>query len=925
MTLCKKCGTPLQPGMKFCTKCGQPVDIQPQAPVQPQAPNRPQRPQPLKAAAPQMPQTPQPMRPQAPRMPQSPVQPQRPVMPQNNKGVFTNAVRSVANAVTGGALNRQIEQEQRAALRQQAAEGKEELNEARTAQQQAEQAQIAAEREAERSRDRRSMEAVDGVDVVRGRTIWNIQPGEIARRISERELEEIEKLKGIIVQEGCTAIIFANGELVSTLSSGAYLFYKSVEEEQAAIKAAVEKAEKEMAEAEKRERDRKRQSEPTFRQLGIVGEVGRGFSWLGRIIFGEKKGEQKEKAKKRKLDYARILARITQAPVLSVYLVSNRFITLTFGGIVNENGEMTFQPYKIPIGMHDVDMGVSLQMRISDIHAFATNYLADRNSVTSMEIQQMLNGTVETLLRQTLRNQNYEQSGLSQYVIDLLKTQILQTINQQVYGIECTQVLNITDNNQDFERFRQVERQLYNTERELDFMHRTGEFRNRMETEANSQQIASAQNAEQLRHALQAVNKDQLLHDDELEEFVNLLESQKRIRKAKTEEEEFEALEDLRRNRLVKQDEMETLEDELAHKKIPREEITEIMRIKSQQNIDTARLNAEWALDDSRTDHDWEREDLERRRNWGIEDEEREREWMQDEKEYNRDFDRKAKEDNYDFQQMMRQREIDKEDHLLARNERLEDERLAYERQRQDKIDDDQLDANRHQRQIDKLQQMAQMQAQLDQQKYQHEENVATIQSNEQMNRDNNYANMTAEQIRAAQLSHLTGDAQVAMANAYSEEKEAETLRQTAQEKEAMMQQMLQMQQQNSNAQMEAMMKMAGMIKDTATGISGAQQQQQQQRIDQLQAENQRQQERIDHTQDIAISNISQVSTAAANNLNAFNGGLGANVQQPQQQAPAQSVHQQEPIECQCYNCGHTIRIVPGTPNCPDCGAPFQW
>lgn len=120
-------------------------------------------------------------------------------------------------------------------------------------------------------------------------------------------------------------------------------------------------------------------------------------------------------------------------------------------------------------------------------------------------------------------------------------------------------------------------------------------------------------------------------------------------------------------------------------------------------------------------------------------------------------------------------------------------------------------------------------------------------------------------------------------------------------------------------------MKMAGMIKDTATGISGAQQQQQQQRINQLQAENQHQQERVDHTQDVAMSNISQVSTAAANNLNAFNGGLGANVQQPQQQAPTQSVPQQELIECQCYNCGHTIRIVPGTPNCPDCGAPFQW
>ena len=926
MAYCKKCGAMLQPGMKFCTKCGQPIEIKSMAPQQPMRPQAPQMPQ-------------RPVQPQRPQMPQRPMQPQRPVMPQaphaplssqGNKGMFTNAVRSVANAMTGGALNRQIAEEQRHAVNQQAAAGQSEIREAQNAQRQAEQAQIAAEREAERSRDRRSMEAVDGVDVVRGRTIWNIQPGEIARRISERELEEIEKLKGIIIQEGCTAIIFANGELVSTLSAGAYLFYKSAEEEQAALKAAIDKAEKEMAEAEKRQRDQKRQAEPTFRQLGVVGEIGRGFNWLGRIIFGEKKGEQKEKAQKRKLDYARILARLTQAPILSVYIVSNRTLTLTFGGAMNENGELAFQPYTIPVGIHNVEIGVSMQMRISDIHAFATNYLSDRNSVTTREIQQLLNGTVETLLRQTLRNMNYEQSGLPQDVIDSLKAQILQTVNQQVFGIECTQVLNITDNNQDFERFRQVERQLYNTEKELDFMHRTGEFRNRMEVEANAQQISSAQNAEELRHALQAINKDQLLHDDELEEFTQLLESQKRIRQAKTEEEEHEALEDLRKNRLVKQEEMDVLEDELAHKKIPREEITEIMRIQSQQNIDTARLKSEWALDDSRTDHDWEREDLERRRNWGIEDEEREREWMIEEKKYNRDFDRKTKEDDYDFQQMMRQRELDKEDHLLARNEKLEDERIAYERNRQEKMDDEQIEANRHQRQMDKLQQMTQMQAQLDQQKYQHEENVATIQSNEQMNRDNKFANMSAEQIRAAQLSHLTGDAQVAMANAYNGEKEAETLRQTAKEKEAMMQQMLQMQQQNSNAQMEAMMKMAGMIKDTATGISGAQQAQQKERIDQLEEEKHRQQERVDHTQDVAMNNISQVSTAAANNLNAFNGGLGGNPAQgvapASQGTPAKEATPQEDlIECQCYNCGHTIHIAPGTPNCPDCGAPFQW
>ncbi|WP_418851280.1 MULTISPECIES: zinc-ribbon domain-containing protein [Prevotella] len=91
MVYCKKCGAMLQSGMKFCIKCGQPVDLQSQAPKQPMSPKQPM--------------VPQPVRPQVPIMPQRPMQPQRPVMPQAHtpqspqasKGIFANAVRSVAN------------------------------------------------------------------------------------------------------------------------------------------------------------------------------------------------------------------------------------------------------------------------------------------------------------------------------------------------------------------------------------------------------------------------------------------------------------------------------------------------------------------------------------------------------------------------------------------------------------------------------------------------------------------------------------------------------------------------------------------------------------------------------------------------------------------------------------------------------------
>lgn len=892
----------------------------PQAP-RPTAPGMPQAPRPT---APRMPQAP---RPTAPGMPQAP-RPTAPGMPRtpqqaDQKGFFTNAVRGMANAITFGALDRDIEREQAQAVRQQQRADQSQINEAQNEARRETEARIRAERDAERSSDRRSMEAIDGIEVVRGRAIWNIQPGEIARRIKESELEEIEKLKGIIVQQGCTALIFANGELVSQISSGAYLFYKSVEEEQAALRKAVEDAEKQLDEAEKRRLAMRRQTDPTFRELGIVGEIGRASRWLGRIIFGEKK--VKDKVEHRKIDYAKILARLTQAPVMSAYIVSDRYIPMTFGGVVSADGQIEFTPYKIATVIHDVDVAVSMEMKVDNIIEFSTNYLADRTSVTTSDIFRIVNEAVENQLRASLRGVEYSGS-LSADVTDGMKASVRDAVNARLHGICCVQVTSITDSNRDFERFRSVERQLYNSGRELDFMHRTGEFRNRMEVEANSQELNSARNAEELRYALQKLNKDQLLHDDELDEFVGMLESQRRIRQATTAEEELEAMETLRGNRLVKQDELDQLENELAQKKIPRDEVVQIMRIHSQQNVDMESLKAENALSDARIDHDWEREDLERRRSWGIEDEENERRWMREQKEYDIAANRRKQDEDYDFAKMMRQREIDREDHTTARAERLEDERLEYERRRQEKFDDDQFDDNRHRRSIDKLNAMAQMQAKLDAQQQQHEQNIATIHANAQMNRDNNFANMNADQIRAAQLSHLSEEAQVAMAQSYAGDREAQAIKDAARDKEALMQQMLQMQQQSTSAQMEAMMKMAGMIKDTADTVSSSFQNMQQQRIDELNTGRQHAEERLERTQSQAMDNLAQVSTAAANNINAFNGGTPVTpAPQPTQSVSPTPAAEVAVIECQCYNCGHTIRIQAGTPACPDCGAPFQW
>ena len=892
--------------------------------------------------------------------------------------------------------------------------------------------------------------------IVNGRAIWNVQKGEIAHLIKETELINTDGLKGVIVQEGCTAIVFMNGIITSIMQADVYTFSEN-ETSPSARPGDVNIAKTE---------------NQTALSKGFLSEasaLGRGIS---KFIFGKKKEEKTEQHEKR---VERTKEKINKLPDLKtcrIYIVSNRLFNLFFDLQVDEEGNYDFAPFVIATKTVDAKIALSLQMQVTNMNEFVGNYLTDQQSVSTVLFQQQLRTCVKSTLTQLLRNLDYQQEGLPEPIINNLKNRIKSACNEQLYGIEVTKVLDITDESEDFNRFRSTEHDLFVNEKELDYLTRSNEFRNRLEQEKNKQETNQAANAESLRQTLQSINKDKLLSEDEMEQFVMMMDSQKRLREAKTKQEEYEALSDMKKSRLVKEEDIAALENVLAQNKVSRDSIVDLMRAQAEQDLALNKQIAEFKLSDNKKDHDianelkdalhkgklastqldtkriidayqderrkmeddytfaqqqrkddyqfqqeqkledssfnrqkrqndWEFSNQQRQSDWEFNNQQRQqdadfksrvqnedydfqKQQRQDEREFNNqqrqsdwefnnqqrqqdaDFKSRVQNEDYDFQKQQRQDERDflkqqrdfqgkvqNDDYEFLKKQRLDEHQFEQDkrkfqsrvqnedydfqkmqreqalkeeqnqadfmRQRQHKFDD--LDVLERKAAIAQRNMKAMKEAELAelQEKNRSAETMQSMNLNVEMNRDNLFANMTAEQIRAAQLSHLSSEAQAEMAKSYSSEKENELRAQQQAEQKALYEQMMQNQMAQNSQNQEMMMKMAQMMQQGMMGMGQQQMAAQQQRYDDQVAMKQeyrenamRQQQRTDHTQDSALDNIGRVSTAAASNMNAY-GGRNQQYQQPSQpQQPAARTKT-------CPSCG--AEIDADETFCPECGS----
>lgn len=618
---------------------------------------------------------------------------------------------------------------------------------------------------------------------------WSIAPGQIARNISAQEFLDMSNADGVYVQEGVTAVLFIDGVQAAEMEGGVYTF---------ATEKTYTDARKEKAE----EDEEIRAKEGLVQKLGRLGRSVANFFYHSHDAIRKERNQNKERVQEH-------IRRITSSSVVSVVLKRDGVVNFTMGirPIASEDGsnKMEFAPFKIRTQTLTVDVAVAMEARIYDFHEFRTTYLMDRNSYSVNDLRVALNTFMRTTLQRAMQNYAADGDLLPEDLMASISYALMSQSKELLHGIALSNVLDITTENEAFERFRAIEEKLFCTDKEIDYLSRTNEFKNRLQLVENQQKVTEAKTELDLRKELDQINNDQLIHEDEMESFVQLLQSQKRIREAQTENEELAALLKLKGNRLLSEDELDALETSIRDKKFDRDQVSAEFQMRAANRTNMARVELELQLQKSELLAEAELNDVrfeelhkDQARQFQLEDAQQEHDLAsvrrQDE------YDDARREKDADFADSRREKDFDFE-------QRQKDAEYARaHREAQDNLD---IEKQRSQNEMDILRQKAEIARQNMQAMQQHEQEMAEKKHQEEMARIAAQQNMSAEQLMATGMAGMDAAAQKAFAESFAAGKGGEKERE-------MYERMLQMQQQHAGettaqnavqmAQMQAMM-----------------------------------------------------------------------------------------------------------------------
>lgn len=407
--------------------------------------------------------------------------------------------------------------------------------------------------------------AAPDMNAAGGRIYWNIQPGQVARVISESEFAAYRKIRGIIISEGTTAYIRANGRTIASISGGTYDFVETPEEIAG----------------------------------GWMASLRRGWQVIAGL-FRSRKNTQENVAHEPTGEelYIRqqnaILENAKQGAAFSVVILLDKAFPMLIGARQAALDDYkNFVPMRIRTRYLEMEVGVNAYFRISDPERFIVHYLTDRQHLNTAGIVDEIADSVRVTLEDILYDEELTANRIPKELHDKIKTGLNATAAEAFFGLSIVRIVEISAANEDLNRFTALSRELYLSEAELDYLRRTHDFKNRLADVENSQLLHEAASEVEIRRQLDAVNRDNLLREDELEKFKHLLVNERIVREAQSDDEREAALAEIHKTGLIRQEELQVLQHRLQTGEQQRSAALAMMQLRDGIEFERVRLEGE--------------------------------------------------------------------------------------------------------------------------------------------------------------------------------------------------------------------------------------------------------------------------------------------------------------------------------------------
>lgn len=311
-----------------------------------------------------------------------------------------------------------------------------------------------------------------------GYLTWDTGPGEIARKLNEKALEEYGAgLKGFIIGPGQCALIYGGGKLLAELSGGTYDFPSRPAEEVIGE-----------------------------REGGVMGALRGAGRAVANFFLGKPKDDKIKEAINRNTEsqMEKFIEHMKTGKPFSIFISRKSAFIL----------EMQYQ--QVQTKDLRTDLGLKASFSVNDYSAFYSDFLIDTEVLTFSALQEKLKGRFEGTLGEKMLEIDAEKAETD----STLKTSLLSALSAKGGCITVHSVEKIFVSHEELEALRQRQEDLILAEKNLVELIKANDFGNRLQLEENRRAREEAANDEEFKKQMQSINQDGLLREEDMEVFL---------------------------------------------------------------------------------------------------------------------------------------------------------------------------------------------------------------------------------------------------------------------------------------------------------------------------------------------------------------------------------------------------------------------